>query len=111
MLLSITTYSTQVKDHSCFFPQLFNTFWLNVGREVATPWRPFPTQAAPAAHKLQVGSRANQAFFFSYRLLQATWPCMYIIDGTIHVEYFTPATSAEKPQVASQSFSGRERTI
>ena len=79
-----------------FFPQLFSSFWLNVGREVATPWRPFPTQAAPAAHKLQVGSRANQEFFFSCRLLQATWHCIYTIDGTIYVEYSTPATSAQK---------------
>ena len=69
----------------------------------------FPPSPSRAQATSWESGQSSVLFFF--RLLLATWHCMYIIDGTIHVEYFTPATSAEKPQVASQSFSGRERTI
>ena len=42
-----------------FFPQLHSSFWLNVGREVATPWRPHQPRTS---YKLGVGP-IKRSFF------------------------------------------------
>ena len=94
-----------------FFSSTFQHFLVECWQRGCDPLEAFSHPSNPSRAQATSWESGQSSVLFSYRLLQATWHCMYIIDGTIHVEYFTPATSAEKPQVASQSFSGRERTI